>query len=62
MRQQIKNKDEAGTSTLADSICKTGVSSTAACSEMVAGKKEIPKLVSFWDLVGLEGSDRPKRC
>ena len=60
MQQQIKNKNEAGTSTSAGSICKTVVSATAACSKMAVDKKEIPKLVSFWDLVGLEGSDRPK--
>ena len=60
MRQHIKNKDETGISTSAGPICNTGVSSTAACREMVAKKKETPRLVSFWDLVGLEGVDRPK--
>ena len=49
MRHQIKNKEEAGTSTSAGSICKTGVvSSTAACSEIAVEKKKIPNLVSFW--------------
>ena len=63
MRQQIKNKDAAGTSTSANLMCKEGAPSPAACSEMAVDKKERPKLVSFcWDLVGLEGSEKPKRC
>ena len=60
MRQQIKNKDEAGSSTSAGSMYKEGASSPAAYSEMMVDKKEKPKLVSFWEIVGLEGSEKPK--
>ena len=63
MLQQIKNTDEAGTSTSANLMCKEGAPSPPACSEMAMDKKERPKLISFcWDLVGLEGSEKPKRC
>ena len=60
MRQQIKNKDEAGTSTSASLMGKEGASASAACSEMAVDKKERSQLVSFWDLVGLERSEKPK--
>ena len=60
MRQQIKNKDEAATSTSASLMGKEGASASAACSEMAVDKNERSQLVSFWDLVGSEGSEKPK--
>ena len=60
MRQQIKNEDEAGTSTSASLMGKEGASASAACSKMAVDKKERSQLVSFYDLVGFERSEKPK--
>ena len=58
--RQIKDNDEAGTSTSADTKSKQILPSLTASSATKENDKETQKLVSFWDLIGTERSDKPK--
>ena len=61
MRQQIKNKDEAGTSTSASLMGKERASASASCLQRNGGGQKGEISTSFfWDLVGLEGSEKSK--